>query len=264
LITARSNKSQITDHFFCSRHIVETKCGESTTQSYTCPLYLYPSEMERLMGEERKPNFAPEFLQQFGAAIGRDVEPHALPQGVSAEDIFHYIYAVLHAPTYRARYAPFLRLDFPRVPLPRDFAQFESLWQLGAQLVALHTLSIQDAPVLNEPRHRFVEGGGNVVVRARVNYDGTEQRVTINENAFFENVDEETWSFRVGGYTPAEKWLKDRDGRTLTYDDQAHYRRLLIAQSETLRLLPAVDAALGLTGTVEEIELESDISTPDT
>ena len=74
---------------------------------------------------EREPNLSKEFLQKLGAAIGRESEgPHYLPQGVSAEEVFSYIYAVLHAPTYRARYAPFLRLDFPRVPLPQNAEQF--------------------------------------------------------------------------------------------------------------------------------------------
>lgn len=210
------------------------------------PLYLYPSEMEKQMGEERRPNFAKEFLQQLSQSIGREAGGlHGLPQSVSAEEVFAYLYAVLHAPTYRTRYAPFLRLDFPRVPLPRDAQQFERLAQLGAQLVALHTLDAQSAPVLGQPRHKFIEGESNVVVKARVAHNANERRVAINAHAYFEDVDSATWSFRVGGYTPAEKWLKDRDGRALSYDDQAHYRRLLIAQSETLLLLPDVDEALG-------------------
>jgi len=210
------------------------------------PLYLYPSEMEKQMGEERRPNFSKEYLQRLSEAIGRAAGGlHGLPEGVSAEAVFAFLYAVLHAPTYRTRYAPFLRLDFPRVPLPRDAAQFERLAQLGAQLVALHTLDTKAAPVLSSPRHKFIEGEGNVVLKKRVEYKANERRVAINASAAFEDVDAATWAFRVGGYTPAEKWLKDRDGRALSYDDQAHYRRLLIAQSETLRLLPEVDEALG-------------------
>ena len=111
--------------------------------------------------------------------------------------------------------------------------------------MALHTLDNKAAPVLNQPRHKFIEGENNLVVRARVGHDENEKRVTINSAAYFEDVDSDTYAFRVGGYTPAERWLKDRDGRVLSYDDQAHYRRLLIAQSETLLLLPEIDAALG-------------------
>ena len=179
-------------------------------------------------------------------AIGREVtEPHGLPHNTSAEQVFAFLYAVLHAPTYRARYAPFLRLDFPRVPLPRDVEQFERLAALGAQLVALHTLDTKAAPVLLQPRHKYLEGDSSTIVRARVRHDEAARRAYINATAHFEDVDAATWELRVGGYTPAERWLKDRDGRALSYDDQAHYRRLLIAQTETLRLLPDIDEALG-------------------
>lgn len=252
LITVRRNET--TDnigHFFCSNQLSVLHSTSSKEGNFVFPLYLYPSELTgtatgALSFTEREPNFSKEFLQKFSAAIGRASEqPHGLPQGVSAEQLFAYIYAVLHAPTYRARYAPFLRLDFPRVPLPQNAEQFFALSKLGAPLVALHTLDSKAAPILNQPRHKFIEGEGNSVVRARVHHDDNDKRVYINSAAYFENVDSDTFAFRVGGYTPAERWLKDRDGRVLSYDDQAHYRRLLIAQSETLLLLPAIDAALG-------------------
>jgi predicted helicase len=50
---------------------------------------------------------------------------------------FHYLYAVLHSPAYRQRYAAFLRTDFPRIPIPGSRAVFDALASLGAQLVAM-------------------------------------------------------------------------------------------------------------------------------
>ncbi|HZO99007.1 MAG TPA: type ISP restriction/modification enzyme, partial [Terriglobia bacterium] len=162
------------------------------------------------------------------------------------EDIFNYIYAVFHSPTYRTRYAEFLKSDFPRVPLTSDVTLFRSLCGLGAELVALHLL---ESPKLAKPIARFPVKGSNLVDKGFPKYlapgepePGTgkpikEGRVYINRGTgvppvgshgqdahattihgqdaratgqYFEGVPPEVWNFHIGGYQVCEKWLKDR------------------------------------------------------
>ena len=162
------------------------------------------------------------------------------------EDIFHYAYAVFHAPTYRSRYAAFLKTDFPRLPLPPDAATFHALAALGEKLVALHLL---EDPGLAKHGIDFPIGGDHVVkkMRGADRYappaGDTPGRVRLNDAEYFENVPQEAWEFRVGGYQPAAKWLDDRAGRALTEEDITHYRRMIAAMRETAALLPQVDAA---------------------
>jgi predicted helicase len=162
-----------------------------------------------------------------------------LPQGITPEDIFHYAYAVFHSPTYRTRYAEFLKMDFPRLPLTSDVELFRDLAALGKQLVALHLLDTQTAPVLYNTFSLF-EGEGNREVE-KVRYVDTSQRVYINKTQYFDTVPPEVWEFHIGGYQVCDKWLKDRKGRRLTIDDIQHYQRIVVALRETIRLMAEID-----------------------
>jgi len=136
-----------------------------------------------------------------------------------------------------------LKTDFPRLPLTSDVQLFRDLAKLGEQLVARHLLDVAAAAVLDEARHRF-EGAGSGVVE-KVEYFETARLVKINATQSFENVPRAVWEFRIGGYQVAEKWLKDRKGRALSYDDITHYARILIALAETMRLMEEIDACIG-------------------
>ena len=166
--------------------------------------------------------------------------------------MFHYIYAVLHAPTYRSRYAEFLKTDFPRIPITSDAALFWRLAALGRELVALHLLDVEAAPVLLKPITRFPVAGDGLVEKGHPRYDDIHRRVYISaDNAkpgrqgqYFEGVPPEVWAFQVGGYQPCQKWLKDRAGRMLSYDDLTHYGRIVVSLNETIRLMGEIDAAI--------------------
>ncbi len=140
------------------------------------------------------------------------------------EDVFSYMYAVFHSPDYRERYAEYLKTDFPRLPLTRDPEMFRELCDIGDELVGLHLMerSAADLPSFPMP-------GDNTVSEARYAEPGqgaATGRVFINATQYFEGVSPEVWGFHVGGYQVCHKWLKDRKGRTLTYDDLNHYRRI--------------------------------------
>jgi predicted helicase len=196
------------------------------------PLYRYPDtkgEQGALMPEAgRKANLSAAFLEALAGVLGQTPAP---------ESVLGYLYAVLHSPTYRARYAEFLKRDFPRVPLPPDKATFDALAQFGSALIDLHLLR---DPALNTPSCKYpVEGDHRV---ERVEYDEKAQRVWINGAQYFEPVPPEVWAYRVGGYQVCHKWLDDRKGTDLSYDERLTYQRMVTALSGTLALQAQIDA----------------------
>lgn len=205
-------------------------------------------------GGNRTPNLSPTFIAALAAKLGLTFNPLQRETGedeFGPEDVFHYIYAILHSPTYRERYAEFLKIDFPRVPLAGDAALFRALAGLGRELVALHLL---EAPQVNQFITHYPVPGDNRVaagypkfthaageVAGRVSRSG---RVHVNPTQYFDGVPPEVWAFHVGGYQVLDKWLKDRRGRQLSYDDLTHYQRVVVALQRTLALMTAIDAAI--------------------
>jgi len=158
------------------------------------------------------------------------------------EDIFGYIYAVLHSSSYRERYIEFLKSDFPRIPLTSNTDLFRELSKLGERLVELHLMEKFGKAAPNYP-----ELGNNVV--EKIEYleprDQSEQgRVYINKSQYFDNVPHDVWEFHVGGYQVCHKWLKDRKGRVLTFDDIKHYQRIVAALAETITLMATIDEVI--------------------
>ena len=162
------------------------------------------------------------------------------------EDVFHYIYAVLHSPEYRRRYAAFLKSDFPRVPLTSDRTLFAALASLGQRLATLHLMEAQGTDLPTFPRT-----GGNRVDKVRYAPPSSRTEsgcVWINRDQYFEGVESEIWAFAIGGYRPAEKWLKDRKNRVLSFDDVAHYCNICAVLAETPRIMTRIDEAIGVHG----------------
>jgi len=248
LCTCRVVKSPMWQHALVADKITEN-CYISNRDSqsgHVFPLYLYPNPEELGISTERSLNFKPAFLTAFSGALGLpQVVPSNLPKGISPEEIFAYIYAVLYSPTYRERYYEFLKYGFPRIPLPQDIDQFRTLAGLGQRLIDCHLLKESRSEVAptgtrGPAVHRF-EGEGEGVV-ARVRYvDG---RVWINPSQYFTDVPLAVWEYEVGAYQVCEKWLKDRRGEELRYEDVRQYRAILVAVAETLRVMEAIDGVL--------------------
>jgi predicted helicase len=238
LICARQTKEDfavLATSALCTHKIVTVY-----DRSFVFPLYLYPAEGEmQFDGGKRRPNLNPEFIKAVQEKLGlKFVEDGRgdLKETFGPEDIFNYAYAVFHSPTYRTRYAEFLKIDFPRLPLTSDKKLFGALAAKGAELVALH---LMESLVLEEPITSYPVTGSDKV--EKVSYDDTNQRVYINRTQYFEGVPPEVWEFHVGGYQVVQKWLKDRKGRELTYDDSAHYQKVIVALKETIRLMTEID-----------------------
>ncbi len=212
--------------------------------SYSFPLYLYPTEKDEFLNgngkpkPKRKPNFAPNFIKDVETRLKLqfiDDGTGDLTTTIGPEDIFHYMYAVFHSPTYRQRYAEFLKIDFPRLPLTRDKTLFQQLANFGAQLVAIH-LMVADI----ESDNGYPIEGDNVV--DKITYKN--ENVYINKTQYFDNVSEAVWQFHIGGYQVCQKWLKDRKGRKLSYDDCNHYLYILAALEQTIDLMAKIDKTI--------------------
>ena len=217
------------------------------------PLYLYgvPADDSSLdFGEPaRTPNLAPEWLAIITERTGLRFEadgPGDLLTVFGPEDAFHYIYAVLHSPRYRRRYADFLRSDYPRIPTPQNKAHFTALVPHGKRLADLHLMNVQDADLPRTDLPRFDTQGTYRVdtVRYTDPTQDTPGQVWINTDQSFDGVSQHVWQFTIGGYQPAHKWLKDRKGRKLDFDDIQHYRRLCAALAETRRIMRQIDETL--------------------
>jgi len=237
------------------------------------PLYLYASE--GTTEQERRPNLNPDFVKEFSEKLGLDFIPDGqgdLENTFGPEDVFYYAYAVFHSPTYRERYAEFLKIDFPRLPLTSDKELFARLVEKGKRLADLHLLratgQIGDPPAFNIPgsnevaRVRYVEMAdgrtGVSPVPKRPSSDagaptgGTpvvpKGRVYINKQQYFEGVEPEVWEFQIGGYQVCQKWLKDRTikklGRSLNTNDITHYRNIVLALRETRQLMAEIDEVI--------------------
>lgn len=200
-------------------------------------------------------NLAPKFLEALAAARSRSAQAGSTDVEVSPEDILAYLYAILHAPSYRSRYAEFLKSDFPRIPIALDAAAragstFADVWTkllpLGRAMIDLHLL--RNVP--SELRANFNVSGSIEVEKPRYEPPNTPMnpaklgRVYINATQCFEGVTPETWAFKVGGYQVCEKWLKDRKGRKLTSDDVDHYRNVVAALTRTQTLMQEIDAVV--------------------
>lgn len=158
------------------------------------------------------------------------------------EGIFYYIYAIFYSSSYRNRYAEFLKIDFPRLPITSNVKLFKSLCVLGEELVGLHLMKKHGPPLVKYPI-----ANGNLVEKVRYTEPGQGTkcgRVWINKEQYFENVPPEVWQFHIGGYQVCEKWLKYRKGRKLSYDDLQHYQHIVSALSETIRIMGEIDAVI--------------------
>ena len=226
-------------YVFCTNQTIadglirsDNKGGESTA-----PLYLYPNEQQAIDKLDlRTPNLNLEIVKQISDKIclifTNEIE--VTKDTFAPIDILDYIYAVLHSPTYREKYKEFLKIDFPRVPYPKDKNTFWQLVKLGGEIRQIHLL---ESAVVEKPISKYPHTGTNVVGKTK--YENG--NVYINETQCFEDVPEVAWNFYIGGYQPAQKWLKDRKDRELQIDDIRHYMKFIVALTETDRLMKEID-----------------------
>lgn len=232
LLAPKAIRDSLFAHAFVTRDITEAIFLSGTTGSNAMnfPLYLYPSEQD--LDQTRRVNFELKLYKRL-QTLAKDPK-----RGTPAElAVFDYIYGVLHCPAYRATYAEFLKLEFPRVPWPASPAEF---WVVSDKGNSLRRLHLMEPQAVGETPFPFKGEGSAVVDKPR--YEGG--KVWINETQYFDNAPEVSWGFYIGGYQPAQKWLKDRKGRALSFEDVKHYQRILKILSETDRIMGAITMTL--------------------
>lgn len=252
LITSRLTKGEDFAHAQVTRHMTEVigMSPKTSNNGFLFPLWLHGNASSDLLASatsDRRANLSPKFVSTLATAVGQVPEP---------QDVLAWIYAVLYTPSYRTRYADFLRRDFPRIPLPPDRALFDAFVVIGRELIALHTME-QKQPRIT----RFDVPGTNEVVKVRWAPTPPPQpspagggggtatgRVYINDAQFFDGVPQGVWDTHIGGYRVAEKWLKDRKGRQLSFEDVMHYHEIVAALARTLELQAALDELVAARG----------------
>jgi len=210
----------------------DNKGGESLF-----PLYLYPEDHKEdiFASTEREYNIAPELITRF-AELWPEFQP---------EQLFYYVYAILHSNSYRELYAQYLRMDFPRIPFTEDYDLFSQLARYGKELAELHLLT---SSRLDPPIARYQGDGSNDMVEF-IKYDQDKGLVQINPDKYFEGITAELWNYYIGGYQVLHKYLKDRRNKTLS--DPIHYCRMVTALAHTQELQEQVDEVY--------IQMEADI-----
>jgi hypothetical protein len=222
-----------------------------------------------------RPNISPAFNRAFNERLNVEQTDGGRGLGRISEltptQILHYTYSVLHSSSYVTRYADFLKIDFPRIPLTSSLALVRALANLGSELFALHLLEHPKqlaATASFDPGSRtwqLAATDGHCLARqvqfhgpafppvAAIGYssstiwldfDKKSQRGKIG----FSGVPDAVWNFHVGGYQVCDKWLKERKSRTLNAADIAHYLRIIIAITETIRLMAEIDEVIDAHG----------------
>lgn len=244
LATARSNKNPEPDHFFVTDKISETKFAESSTQSINLPLYLYPEE--NTLDQTIRLNLDSKLYAAICATAGIDPVNQAGPdddfraatgdERPSEIKVFDYIYGVLHAPNYRETFAEFLKINFPRIPYPPSPDVFAQVSEKGEQLRRLH---LMEPAAVGDTPYPYMGEGDDVVASGYAKFEGG--KVQINADQYFADVPPVAWGFHIGGYQPAQKWLKDRRGRALSWEDIGHYQKIVKILAETDRIMKEIE-----------------------
>ncbi len=199
-------------------------------QNAVFPLYIYPDEQD--LEQTRRINFDVKIYTKLQKLATHP--DHGKPDELA---VFDYLYGVLHCPAYRTLYAEFLKIDFARIPWPASPDEF---WNVSAKGMELRKLHLMDPAAISATPFPFTGDGNSKVDKPR--FEGN--RIWINETQYFDSVPDVSWDFYIGSYQPAQKWLKDRKGQTLSFGDVKHYQRIIKILSETHRIMKTITMTL--------------------
>ena len=280
MISLGKNRAETINGQWVSRTLADKSVVSTRDNASGFPLYLNDFEGGLRFSEEAaRANLSPEFIRHLAIRLGvSQTGPQGFPLNVTPEDIFHYAYAVFYSPGYRTRYAEFLKIDFPRLPLTSSMELFRKLARLGGELVALHLVETPTQQALSARYDKDAKAWRYEVAKGRslpltLTFNSPEKpvvsKVGWSDNTVwidavkpkkdgvdakttgtigFRGVSEDVWNFHIGGYQVCEKWLKDRKDCILTIEDIVHYHRIVIALHETIRLMREIDEVIEQSG----------------
>lgn len=238
----RQPNSAPTSYYFVSNSIISNGYIRSDSVSIDSifPLYLYDDSAQTSFFESnRKPNLNMDIVQDLETRLGLTFTPEKEnTEGTFAPiDILDYIYGVLYSNKYRTKYKEFLKIDFPRIPYPANKDYFFNVAELGKRLREIH---LMESPEIEEYITSYSISGDNEVIKPEYKNN----KVYINNTQYFDNVPEVAWNFYIGGYQPAQKWLKDRKGRILSYDEILYYQQIIKALVLTNDIMQQIDEVI--------------------
>lgn len=236
IVVTRQLSSTKFHHVFAANWIVDM-CYISNRWKeswYIFPLYHYQENQDSLLWKanlQKTPNFNPEIISKIEQKLWIKLNIDFTP-----EDLFDYIYAVLHSKSYRETYKEFLKIDFPKVPFDIDKQIFFKMVELWKGLRSYHLMENENLIPKNFITKYEIDWD-NLVEKVR--YE--EEKVFINDTQYFSGVQQDIWEFYIWGYQPAQKWLKDRKGRNLCYEDILHYSKIVLCLKETIRIMDEIE-----------------------
>jgi predicted helicase len=248
LLVTRQLSTGSFQHAFITSSIVDRDPLSVATRERTqvFPLYIESKSSEFM---ERLPNLKPDFIKSFSESVDLEFiseKSEDKTNKISPYDILDYIYAILHAPKYRAKYLEFLIIDFPSIPFPKNPEIYIKLKRLGEKLRGIHLL---EDGLCEDPISSFPENGNNTISNKIVkkdwelyDEDNGLGRIWINKEQYFDGIPDYVWGFYIGNYTPAQKWLKDRTGRKLSFDEIIHYQKIITALNQTNKIMQEIDS----------------------
>jgi predicted helicase len=244
LIFVRSDIKQLGTYFSISNLITERHFLDSAADSMRiAPLYLktasnqqnqtqnsnLASDLFSAKASETKnlnaaktENFTAEFREFVNKKYGQKISPEA---------ILGYIYAVLQSSNYRAKYLEFLKIDFPRVPFVDDVEIFKKLSDLGSELIEVHLL--KKTPQSSIGNAKTTDKNFDYICQKPIFKTQTSQ-LFFNKTSYFENVSEQIFEFKIGGYQVLDKFLNERKGRNLSFDEINHLTKTIKALEFTI------------------------------
>ena len=235
---AQGGANYFSDIFITKNIICQSIFSAIKRSPYIAPLYRYPNggEFDFEKYPIRAPNLNEKIVEQIAQKLGLVFTPEKekTANTFAPIDILDYIYAVLHSPTYREMYKEFLKIDFPRVPYPDDKEKFWQLVILGKKIRELHLFN---STKINNTIISYPKQGNNEV--EKISFE--KNKIFINDTQYFGKVPDVSWNFYIGGYQPAQKWLKDRKNRTLTGEEIKHYQKIIVILNETNNIMKEID-----------------------
>jgi len=230
-IILRKNPVKRWNHIFITEEIIDGNYLEA--RSYVFPLYVYNGDsgenQQTLSGKHIKSGKQPNFKDEFIEFI-KNQYPN---KEIKPEEILDYVYAVLHSNKYRKKYHEFLKIDFPRIPFVKEYQKFKKIYELGNQLRDLHLMKIN----FNRNIAKFEKSGSNLIEFIKYEKD----RIYINKDQYFDNINKDLWNFYIGGYQVLDKWLKSRKNRKLSSNEIETFIKIVNVLSETIKIMEKIE-----------------------
>ncbi|WP_424947089.1 type ISP restriction/modification enzyme [Candidatus Spongiihabitans sp.] len=247
--TMERPRPEVMRHMLAGRNVALSVSRSATGQSSWQDAFVVDKIAEFGIMSTRPGNSAPIFpLYRYDTAVGQTTRNENLnPEfrrwiddryaiAHSPEDILGCIYAILHSPDYRKRYADFLRSDFPRIPFPDDNDEFKRLADIGGELIKAHLLRDHCAGDLAQHA-----GTGTSHKVEKIRYDETAERLYFNQDEYFAPIPPQVFNFQIGGYQPLDKYLKSRKDRTLTLPETETIQKTANAIAFTIEKMREID-----------------------